>query len=306
MSLWSAVGDPVRLEGGRRAWLLLAVFALSWTLLEGVVGAQFQHPYHLLQIVWCRYAVHLLAVWVIWGRRHPAQLWRTQRPVFHVMRSLCMLVMPLGFAMALYGGMQMHTVWALFWMAPLLILVLARLWLRELVPASAWVAAVLGSASAVLLLGLHWPAHAFTVLWPLAMAASFAVYMAMTRQLRSEPVQTNLFHTAAAVFLLLTPIMPWVWTMPTLHDVAVLIAIGLVGLLGLWVLDRACEAAPVSATAPVLYLHLAGMFAIEAWGGSVALLARQGLSLVLVAIVLVIAWRMSAQGAPNPTRLERH
>jgi len=279
---------------GRRALSLMALFALSWTLLEGVVGAQFQNQYHLLQIVWFRYAVHLVAVWLIWGRRDPARLWRTRRPAFHALRSLCMLVMPLGFAMAVYGGMPGHTVWALFWTAPLLILVLARGWLGERVPVVAWLAAALGGVAAVLLLGLARPIDTGLLGWPLAMAASFAMYVAMTRQLRDEPVHTNLFHTAAGVFLVLTLIMPSVWVTPSLHDLAVLTGIGLFGLFGLWALDRACEAAPLSAATPVLFLHLAGMFAIESLARGAVPSARQALALALIALVLLVAWYAGA------------
>jgi drug/metabolite transporter (DMT)-like permease len=288
-------------SAGRRALWLMLLFALSWTLLEGVVGAQFQNQYHLLQIVWCRYAVHLLAVWLIWGRRDPAPLWRTRRPVFHALRSLCMLVMPLSFAMAVYGGMPGHTVWALFWAAPLLILVLARGWLGERVPLAAWLAAALGGVAAVLLLGLARPINTSLLVWPLAMAASFAVYVAMTRQLRDEAVHTNLFHTAAGVFLVLTLFMPSVWVTPSWHDVVVLIGIGLFGLLGLWALDRACEAAPLSAATPMLFLHLAGMFAIESLARGAAPSARQALALALIVLVLLTVWHASASARAAPT-----
>lgn len=286
---------------GRRALWLMLLFALSWTLLEGVVGAQFQHQYHLLQIVWCRYAVHLFAVWLIWGRRHPARLWRTRRPVFHALRSLCMLVMPLGFAMAVYGGMPGHTVWALFWSAPLLILVLALVWLGERVPMAAWLAAALGGVAAVLLLGLARPIDTRLLGWPLAMAAAFAVYVAMTRQLRDEPVHTNLFHTAAGVFLVLTLFIPSVWVTPSPHDLVVLVGIGLFGLLGLWALDRACGAAPLSASTPVLFLHLAGMFAIESLARGAAPSARQAVALALIALVLLTAWHIGAARAASPS-----
>lgn len=289
-----------RSDGGRRGWWLLAAFALSWTLLEGVVGAQFQQPYHLLQIVWCRYAVHLLAVLLLWGRREPSRLWRTRRPLFHALRSLCMLLMPLGFAMAVYGGMPGHTVWALFWSAPLMVLLLARGWLGEAVPRAAWVVAGLGAVAAVLLLGLARPLNLSLLGWPLLMAASFAVYLAMTRCLREEAVQTNLFHTAAGVFLLLTPVMPWVWVTPSAHDLLVLLGIGLVGLFALWALDRACEAAPLAWTAPVLFLHLAGMFGLETLARGSAPGLRQCLALLLLAAVLLIAWRASAGRPERP------
>ena len=55
-------------QENRRAMLLLAGFGIAWVLLEAVVGARLQGHYHLMQVVWCRYAVHLatlvLVAWV--------------------------------------------------------------------------------------------------------------------------------------------------------------------------------------------------------------------------------------------------
>ena len=54
-------GDPA--HGG---------FGVAWVVLEAVVGARMQGHYHLMQVVWCRYAVHLAtlgaAVWLAAAR----------------------------------------------------------------------------------------------------------------------------------------------------------------------------------------------------------------------------------------------
>jgi drug/metabolite transporter (DMT)-like permease len=281
---------------GHRALLLMCVFALAWALLEGVVGAQLQNPYSLMQIVWCRYAAHLLLMLLVWGWREPSRLWRTRRPVFHLVRSLCMLVMPLSFAMALHVGDGIHTVWALFWVAPVMILALAVWWLGERVPVTAWLAVALGLLATYLMLDPRWPSSLGTLVWPLIMAMSFALYVAMTRSLRNEPVLTNLFYTALGVFALLSLAMPWSWTVPTLHDGVVLTTIGVVGFGALWALDQACEASQLSSTAPALYLHLAGMVMIESMARSAWLSRREMLALGLIALVVATAWRMQSAG----------
>jgi drug/metabolite transporter (DMT)-like permease len=288
---WGTAGGD-----GRRALLLMFVFVLAWALVEGVVGAQLQNPYHLMQIVWCRYAAHLALMLLVWGWREPSRLWRTRRPVFHLARSLCMLVMPLSFAMAVYAGDGMHTVWAMFWIAPVMILVLAAGWLRESVPLVAWLGVGVGVLAAWLMLNPRWPGSLGALIWPLIMAASFALYVAMTRSLRDEPVLTNLFYTALGVFVLLSLAMPWSWTMPTLHDALVLTAIGLVGFGALWALDRACEATQLSGTTPALYLHLAGMVGIESVARGAALSQREMLALGMIALIVVVAWVLQSPG----------
>lgn len=292
-------------DAGHRALWLMFVFVLAWALVEGVVGAQLQHPYSLMQIVWWRYAAHLALMLLVWGWREPARLWRTNRPVFHLSRSLCMLVMPLSFAMAVHAGEGVHTVWALFWVAPVLILALAAGWLREQVPPVAWLAVAGGLVAAYLMLGPKWPQSAAMVFWPLLMAASFALYVAMTRSLRHEPVLANLFYTALGVFALLSLTMPWLWTMPTLHDAVVLTAIGVVGFGALWALDRACEATQLFRTTPALYLHLAGMVVIESLWRGAGLSRREMAAVALVALVVLASWMLTASGrASAPVALK--
>lgn len=285
-------------QGGavHRAVLLMFVFVLAWALVEGVVGAQLQHHYSLMQIVWWRYAAHLALMLLVWGWREPSRLWRTNRPVFHLSRSLCMLVMPLSFAVAVSVGEGVHTVWALFWVAPVMILALAAWWLREQVPPVAWLAVGGGLLAAYLMLDPKWPQSPAMFFWPLLMAASFALYVAMTRSLRDEPVLTNLFYTALGVFVLLSLTMPWLFTMPTLHDAVVLTAIGVVGFGALWALDRACEATQLFRTAPALYLHLAGMVVIESMWRGTGLSRRELVAVALVALVVFGAWMLLSSG----------
>lgn len=249
-------------DPGHRAIMLLAFFGATWALVEGVFGARLQQPYNLMQVVWWRYAAHLALMLLVWGWRQPSRLWRTQRPGFHLARSMLMLVMPLSFALALYAGEHVDTVWALFWITPCLILAIAWWWLGERVPGGLWVAALLGTGAAMVMLEPGMPRSVGGFVLPLVMALSFSLYVVMTRMLRTEPVLTNLFYTALGVFVALSALMPFVWVTPHWHDAVLLSAIGVVGFAALWALDRACECAPVSLAAPALHVHLVCMVAV--------------------------------------------
>lgn len=50
------------------AMLFMTTFAALWALIEGIFVVRLQRQYDLTQIVWCRYAVHLILGLVIWGR----------------------------------------------------------------------------------------------------------------------------------------------------------------------------------------------------------------------------------------------
>jgi drug/metabolite transporter (DMT)-like permease len=283
----------VRRDPGRSAMLLLALFALAWAFVEGVFGARLQLHYSLMQVVWCRYAVHLACLLLVVGWRSPtraSRLWRTRRVGFQLSRSVLMLVMPASFALSLAAGDRAGTVWALFWMAPLMIIGLARFALGERVPRWVWAVAAIGSGVAAVLAEPSLPQSLAGAVLPFVMALSFSVYVVMTRSLRDEPVQANLFFTALGVFALLTPLMPFVWVMPNLHDAALLAGIGAVGLLALWALDRACERAPVAQVAPTLHVHLLCMALVE-WGAAgEAFSHRDLLGAVWIGLALLALW----------------
>lgn len=283
--------SPALRDPGRRAMLLLALFALAWAWVEGVFGARLQLHYALMQVVWCRYAVHLACLVLLVGWRGPSRLWRTRRVGFQLARSLLMLVMPASFALALAAGDRPGTVWAMFWVSPLLILVFARRWFGERVPRWLWAVALIGSGVAAVMAEPSLPGSLAGALLPIVMALSFSLYVVMTRSLRDEPVQANLFFTAFGVFALLSPLMPFVWVMPNLHDAMLLAGIGIVGLLALWALDRACERAPVAQVAPTLHVHLLCMALVE-WGAAgEPFTHRDLLGAAWIALALFALWR---------------
>jgi len=285
---------------GRGAMLLLALFALAWAVVEGVFGARLQLHYSLMQVVWCRYAVHLACLGLLVGWRAPSRLWRTRRLGFQLSRSLLMLVMPASFALSLAAGDRPGTVWALFWVAPLMILGFARLALGERVPRWVWAVAAIGSGVAAVMAEPALPRSLAGAVLPIVMALSFSIYVVMTRALRDEPVQANLFFTALGVFALLTPLMPFVWVMPNLHDAALLAGIGIVGLLALWALDRACERAPVAQVAPTLHVHLLCMALVE-WGAAGEAFTHRdllGAAWIAVALLALWLWQSAVERTP--------
>jgi drug/metabolite transporter (DMT)-like permease len=240
----------------RRAILLMVAFAALWTIVEALAGRVLKQ-YSPFQVVWTRYAVHLALMLAIWGWRAPSALWRTRRPVYQLARSSLMVVMPaswvFGTRMADGGGLFL----AIFWLSPLLIVAMARLFLRERVSAFAWGAAGAATLGAIAVNNVVLPPSALWLAFPLAMGLSFSAYVVMTRPLRDEDVRANLFYTAFGVFIVLTPAMPGLWIAPDLHDLAIMVGVGVLGYVCLYALDRAAAAAPVALTAPAAAMQVA-------------------------------------------------
>jgi len=234
----------------RRAVLLMLAFVALWMFVE-TLAASVLRTYSPYQVVWTRYGVHLLLMFALWGWREPATLWTTRRPLYQLARSMLMLGMPAFWITGMQPGNGRGAVMAFFWVTPLLILVLARIFLRESIDRWLWAAGAAASVGAILAHGESRLPPLASLVFPLGMALCFSAYVVMTRPLARERMRTNLFYTALGVFLALTPAMPALWVTPTVHDLAVLVAVGLFGYLVLLTLDRMAAAAPVSLTAPM-------------------------------------------------------
>src|SRR5690606_32806849 len=219
----------------RRAFLFMLVFAGLWAAIE-ILAWKVLQRYSPYQVVWTRYAVHLLLMLLLFGWREPAALVRTRRPVFQLLRSLLMLVMPASWIMGVQAGLSGETVMSVFWISPLLVLALAGLFLRERAPLALWLAALSAGLGALLVHPLPALPPARLLVYPLAMALSLSAYVVMTRALRGEATRCNLFYTALGVFLALSPAMPGLWQAPAPLDLAVMVAVGVLGCLTLYAL----------------------------------------------------------------------
>lgn len=234
----------------RSAAMLALAFSVLWALLE-VVAGRLHGRYHVVQVEACRFAVQLLLVLALWAHRGGMAPWRTKRPGLQLGRAGMMLAVPLGFGLAVSLGATVPTVLAGLWLAPLLTLGLATRWLRDPVPPLLWASVAAGCLGAVLLLGPE-PALSLRLLVvPVLMGMALALYLAMTRVLRHEPTSANLFYVAFGCLLLLVPLLPAVWVWPSLRDAMLLAGIGILGHLGLWLLEEALRRWSLAELAPV-------------------------------------------------------
>jgi len=198
--------------------------------------------------------------------------------------------------------MSAHSLMALFWVAPLVALVLARVFLREEVEPWLWIAGAAASAGGMLMGGFQQlPSEPGLLVYPLGMALCVAGYVAMTRPLRHEGTRPNLFYSALGVFLVLTPAMPMLWTAPTLPDLGVFVAVGVLGYGCLYMIDRATAAARVAISAPVIATHVPFSLVVGYVLGYGYIDRRVLVGLAIVAAVTVFVLLKTSGRAADPT-----
>ena len=197
---------------------------------------------------------------LVFGPKHGLTLFKPVDPGRHVVRSLMMLGMPLCYILSVRQQVP-DTTMALFWTAPVLIVVFTAMAKRETGGIRSYGAAILAALGAIAILVPH-PHAVLGIALPVGMATFFAVYVVMTSSMTRDSVPTRLFQSALWVFVSLTPVMPFVWRTPTIRGLISMTAVGLCGWVALWMLDRAIERgvpaffAPALAAQPVVEMLL--------------------------------------------------
>lgn len=243
------------MKDGRHSMKLMVAFVALWAA-EEALTARVVGRYGLAQIVWLRFVLHLLLLWALCGRRDPASLWRTRRPLFQLARSGMLVGMPAFWILGAQRGLAPTVLMSVFWLAPLLILGLAHAFLRERVSRKVWLAAAVACVGVFALTGPHAVPRPQLLVFPFGMAVCFSLYVVMTRSLRAEPTRTNLFYCGLGVCLLLTPWVAMTWVTPSAPDLLIHAGVAVLGLGGLFALERLTATAPVSNFAPLVYLQI--------------------------------------------------
>jgi drug/metabolite transporter (DMT)-like permease len=288
--------------------LFMVAFVALWAAEEALTGPVLGR-YGLVEVVWLRFVLHLVLMALLW-RREALSLWRTRRPVFQLARAAMMVGMPLCWALGTRRGVKPELLMSVFWLSPLLILGLAHFFLRERVSRAVWLVTVGACVGVFALSGPHAMPPLRSLVFPLGMGLCFSLYVVMTRSLRTEPAGTNLFYTGLGVSLMLAPLVPASWVAPTAPDLLIITGVALLGLGGLFALERLTALAPVSDAAPLAYLQIPFAIGIawslEAYDPSLRTLI--GL-LAIGGAVSYVWWRAPRSGAhivceTAPGRLE--
>jgi drug/metabolite transporter (DMT)-like permease len=137
--------------------------------------------------------------------------------------------------------------------APLIVVALSVLLLREKVGPRRWFGVLVGFAGLIIILkpgfGFQWAS-----LFGLASALIYAIYQIMTRSLsRSEHTMTTFFYTASVGAVAMAAVAPFFWQTPTLVDAILICVPGIFGGTGHLLLIMAFARSEASLLAPYFY-----------------------------------------------------
>jgi drug/metabolite transporter (DMT)-like permease len=224
-------------------------------------------------MLWLRFAMHAVAM-TTWIGVSRTKTFRTANPRFQFVRG-SLLAVSSGLAFTALRHMPVAEFTAIVMITPLLVTLLARVWLKEQVSSLRWALVAGGLAGALIVIRPGSGLFGWPVLLPLACACSNAFFQLLTSKLapHENPYTTN-FYTGVTGVLLATPLLiassqdisDTLSAAPPLH-LALLLAIGALGTGGHLLLIMALGKAPPSTLMPFTYVQIA----VAAFLGWVAL-----------------------------------
>jgi drug/metabolite transporter (DMT)-like permease len=203
----------------------------------------------------------LMAGWLALRRR--GGFW-PRHPRFQIVRGLLLLTTS---ALTFYGVQRMPVpeFTAIFMLSPVLVTVLAAVWLRERVSPWRWVLVAGGFAGVLIVIRPGSGLFGTAVIFPLAGAAAYAFFQALTSRLSAleDPLTTHFWTglVGAAALLPLFALSPIDITATvagaSAGQIGVLLLIALLGSTGHLVLIYAFGMAPASRLMPFIYVQIA-------------------------------------------------
>ena len=238
-----------------------AVFAVldtnaKWLIVNG---------YPSLEVVFMRYATQLTAMLIWLLPKYGLGAFRTSRPGLEILRALALLgVTAFNFFAIRY--LPLTITGSLLFAAPIITSILSVPMLGEKVGWRRWVAIFVGFAGVLVIIQPGGASFHPAIFLSIGMAISYAFFNIFNRMLAGvDTTETQQLYVALLPSFLLLPVAftDWVWPQTTL-DWALMLSIGLGGLLGHTILTIAYRFADASILSPFIYPQVIFM-AITSW-----------------------------------------
>ena len=210
----------------------------------------------VLEVVGVRYVSAFLIALVFSNPINRPGLLRTGRPWLQLLRSI-LLFGSTVFNFLSFRYLQLDEALSILFSTPFLVAILSGPILGEWVGWRRWTAILVGFFGVLVvvrpgLAGLQWAA-----LLSLASAFCYAGYSITTRMLsKIDSSQTTLFYANLFGFVIMTPVLPFVWAQPSPLDGLLMVAFGAFGAGGHFLLILAHRNAPASVLSPFIYTQI--------------------------------------------------
>ena len=292
-----ASGTTDRLRGIALMVLAVGLFAIMDALVKWL-----GQDYTTVQILFFRSVFAFIPLGFLIFRGGVARALRMQSPLAHLVRSLVGLVAISTFFYG-FARLPLADVIAISFAAPIFVTALSVPLLGEKVGPLRWSAVLVGFIGVMIMLqpgtGLFNPISAI----PLFGTIFYALAMIMVRKLsHTETAASIVFYFTLTCALVSGALLPFQWSTPDLPDLALLIAVGLVGGLAQITVTKAFSLADIAVVIPFEYTGMiwGALFGYLIWAEVPGNNIWVGVTIV-TASGLFILYREASLGLPRGT-----
>mgnify|MGYP006253395825 CR=1 FL=1 len=209
---------------------------------------------HVGQILAVRYWMFLgVALWMAHRACGIRTALASKRPVIQLGRSMVLMIEMALFIQAFYF-MHLADVHAIAAAAPLLVMVMASVFLGEHIGPHRKIAVAIGFTGVLLIIRPGSGVFGWEALLPLGATLGWATYQVLLRQVPAyDRSETTVLYTAMTGFVVYSVIGLILWEPPTADQWLLLASVGVMGSVGHILLVKAYERAPASALQPYNY-----------------------------------------------------
>ncbi len=215
--------------------------------------------YPITEVVWARFAGHLVFVVLAFFPRQGWALFATSRPVMQITRSILLLGSNAVFVAAI-GRLPLATASAIGFAAPFIVTALSVPVLGEKVGVRRWSAVVVGFLGVLLVIRPGSGFANWATLLVLVSTTAYATYQVITRlvALHDKP-ETGIVYAALVGTAVMSAIAPFEWRLPgDALDWLALACLGFFGGFGHYFVIKALRCGPAAVIAPFGYGELIG------------------------------------------------
>jgi drug/metabolite transporter (DMT)-like permease len=239
-----------------RGILLMLGFATFMPICDSI-AKYLSTDYATIEVVWARYVFHFLCMLPLlwWRERHLTWRWPGQFGL-QLLRGTTLVTSTLLFFAAI-AQMPLADALALMYVFPLVVTTLSPWLLKERVGIHRWSAVLVGFIGICIILRPGSGAMQISALLALTSGLVLGLYCIVTRRLSGNaPPLLTLTYTSLIGALVMTLIVPFHWTMPTLSDWLLMLAMGGAAALGHICMILAFDYAEASLLAPLAYTEM--------------------------------------------------
>ena len=239
----------------------ILMIIITGVLLAGMDGTAKYLTFELpvLFVLWGRYFFHTVITFTVYaGKSRSLDFLRARRPMLQLIRAGA-LFGATSFMYVAITKMPLGDAATIQFFAPVLVTVISGIFLGEHVGPRRIVAVVIAFIGVMLVARPGSGVLGWWALLPLATAFLLALYMVMTRVIRTRdnPAATTFYSTAVGA-VVLSILVPFFWQSLDAFQWLLMVTMGTAGAMGHFLLVKAFHSAEASMLAPFTYSQVIG------------------------------------------------